>query len=193
MAPRILRAEERTPAPWKNGGGVTSEVAAHPEGAALDDFAWRVSVADVAHGGPFSAFEGVERIITVVEGPGMVLTVDGVSHVMDAAYEPFSFSGDAATGCELLDGPIVDFNVMVRRSRMKAHARLERAATSVRASPGTRVLAVVLEGWGVLHQAFVPLGRFDAVLLSDEDYASFSVDGVLAVVTLSERADRPGR
>ncbi|MBT2440102.1 HutD family protein [Streptomyces sp. ISL-36] len=193
MAPRILRAEERTPAPWKNGGGVTSEVAAHPEGAALDDFAWRVSVADVAHGGPFSAFEGVERIITVVEGPGMALTVDGVSHVMDAAYEPFSFSGDAATGCELLDGPIVDFNVMVRRSRMKAHVRFERAATSVRASPGTRVLAVVLEGWGVLHQAFVPLGRFDAVLLSDEDYASFSVDGVLAVVTLSERADRPGR
>ncbi|MGW1253757.1 HutD/Ves family protein [Streptomyces sp. NPDC002513] len=169
---------------------MTWEVAVHPEGAGLDDFAWRVSIADVARGGPFSAFEGVDRVITVVDGPGMALTVDGVAHVMDAPYEPFSFSGDAATECELLDGPIVDFNVMVRRSRMRAQVRIERAPTSVRSSPGTRVLAVVLEGWAVLHQAFVPLGRFDAVLLSDEDHASFSVDGVLAVVTLT---DLPGR
>lgn len=67
---------------------MTSEVDACPEGAGLHDFVWRVSVADVAHGGPFSAFEGVERIITVVGGPDMALTVDEVSHVMDAPHEP---------------------------------------------------------------------------------------------------------
>ncbi|MFB9572002.1 hypothetical protein [Streptomyces yanii] len=37
-----------------------------------------------------------------------------------------------------------------------------------------------------------PLGRFDAVLLSDGDYASFGVDGILAVVTLAGRSDLPG-
>ncbi|MCG8969621.1 MULTISPECIES: HutD/Ves family protein [Streptomyces] len=190
MAPQILRASERTPAPWKNGGGVTSEVAVHPQGAGTDDFAWRVSVADVARSGPFSTFDGVDRIITVVDGPGMALTVDGTPHVVDAPYEPFAFPGDAVTECRLLDGPIVDFNVMARRAGTTARVRVERAHTCVRPVTGTRVLAIVLEGTALLHGASVRLGRLDAVLFSDQDPVdTIGVDGVLAVVDL---VDRPG-
>ncbi|MER7191566.1 HutD/Ves family protein [Streptomyces flaveolus] len=190
MSPQILRASERTPAPWKNGGGVTSEVAVHPPGAGTDDFAWRVSVADVARSGPFSTFDGVDRIITVVDGPGMTLTVDGTPHVVDAPYEPFAFPGDAVTECRLLDGPIVDFNVMARRAGTTARVRVERAQTSVRPGTGTRVLAIVLEGTALLHGASVRLGRLDAVLFSDQDPVdTIGVDGVLAVVDL---VDRPG-
>ncbi|MFJ9202010.1 HutD/Ves family protein [Streptomyces flaveolus] len=190
MAPQILRASERTPAPWKNGGGVTSEVAVHPQGAGTDDFAWRVSVADVARSGPFSTFDGVDRIITVVDGPGMALTVDGTPHVVDAPYEPFAFPGDAVTECRLLDGPIVDFNVMARRAGTTARVRVERAHTCVRPGTGTRVLAIVLEGTALLHGASVRLGRLDAVLFSDQDPVdTIGVDGVLAVVDL---VDRPG-
>ncbi|MFF9455724.1 HutD/Ves family protein [Streptomyces flaveolus] len=191
MAPQILRASERTPAPWKNGGGVTSEVAVHPQGAGTDDFAWRVSVADVARSGPFSTFDGVDRIITVVDGPGMALTVDGTPHVVDAPYEPFAFPGDAVTECRLLDGPIVDFNVMARRAGTTARVRVERAHTCVRPGTGTRVLAIVLEGTALLHGASVRLGRLDAVLFSEQDPVdTIGVDGVLAVVDL---VDRPGR
>ncbi|WP_318216035.1 HutD family protein [Streptomyces sp. SCL15-6] len=190
MAPQILRASERTPAPWKNGGGVTSEVAVHPQGAGTDDFAWRVSVADVARSGPFSTFDGVDRNITVVDGPGMALTVDGTPHVVDAPYEPFAFPGDAVTECRLLDGPIVDFNVMARRAGTTARVRVERAHTCVRPGTGTRVLAIVLEGTALLHGASVRLGRLDAVLFSDQDPVdTIGVDGVLAVVDL---VDRPG-
>ncbi|WP_086722388.1 HutD/Ves family protein [Streptomyces carpinensis] len=187
MALQILRAAERTPAPWKNGGGVTSQVAACPEGAGTDDFLWRVSVADVASSGPFSAFEGVDRIITVVDGPGMALTVDGVSHVMAAPYEPFAFCGDAATECQLLGGPIVDFNVMVRRAEMTADVRIVRTDTSVRPVAGTCVLAFVLEGAAVLDRARVRLGRLDAALLGEGHVDAVSVDGVLALVTLVSR------
>ncbi|GJF24845.1 MULTISPECIES: HutD family protein [Streptomyces] len=190
MAPQILWASERTPAPWKNGGGVTSEVAVHPQGAGTDDFGWRVSVADVARSGPFSTFDGVDRIITVVDGPGMALTVDGIPHVVDAPYEPFAFPGDAVTECRLLDGPIVDFNVMARRAGTTARVRVERAHTCVRPGTGTRVLAIVLEGTALLHGASVRLGRLDAVLFSEQDPVdTIGVDGVLAVVDL---VDRPG-
>ncbi|MFF8882268.1 HutD/Ves family protein [Streptomyces flaveolus] len=190
MAPQILRASERTPAPWKNGGGVTSEVAVHPQGAGTDDFGWRVSVADVARSGPFSTFDGVDRIITVVDGPGMALTVDGIPHVVDAPYEPFAFPGDAVTECRLLDGPIVDFNVMARRAGTTARVRVERAHTCVRPGTGTRVLTIVLEGTALLHGASVRLGRLDAVLFSEQDPVdTIGVDGVLAVVDL---VDRPG-
>ncbi|MGW2340442.1 HutD/Ves family protein [Streptomyces sp. NPDC001661] len=185
MAPQILRADERTPAPWKNGGGITTEVLAHPEGSTTADFAWRISLADVATAGPFSAFEGVDRIITVVEGPGMALTVDGTEHTIDTRYAPFPFSGDATTDCRLLGGPLVDFNVMTRRTEAKADVRIERGPTVLEPAPGTRVLALVLEGTATLDT--VRLNRLDAVLLQDDEPpVDVAVDGVLAVVSLTE-------
>ncbi|MFF8381488.1 HutD family protein [Streptomyces sp. NPDC015661] len=187
MAPQILRAHERTPAPWKNGGGITTEVLAHPRGAGTDDFVWRISVADVATSGPFSAFEDIDRIITVVEGPGMALTVDGTEHVVDTRYTPLAFSGDAATDCRLLDGPIVDFNVMTRRTDAQAEVTIERGRTVLRPAPGTRLFAIVLDGSATLDQDAVRLDRLDAVLLhDDEDPADIAVDGVLAVVALTD-------
>lgn len=189
MAPQIqiLRAADRTSAPWKNGGGVTSEVAAGPPDAGTGDFRWRVSVADVAGDGPFSAFPGVDRVITLVEGAGMALTVDGVRHQVDVPYEPFAFSGDAVTDCRLPGGPIVDLNVMVRRTEAAARVRVVRANTVVRAAAGTDVLAIVLDGSAVLRRDAVRLGRLDAVLLSDGDADSVTVAGVLAVVELVPR------
>ena len=68
MAIRFLAASERRAQPWKNGGGITREIAASPDGAALDAFDWRVSMAEVAAAGPFSRFEGVDRILTVLTG-----------------------------------------------------------------------------------------------------------------------------
>ncbi|MFG3157941.1 HutD family protein [Streptomyces sp. NPDC048219] len=191
MPPRILRSSERTPTPWKNGGGVTSEVAVHPQGAGPDDFAWRVSVADVAHSGPFSTFDGVDRIITVVDGPGMALTVDGTTHVADAPYEPFAFPGDAVAECRLLGGPIVDLNVMVRRAGTTARVRIVRSHTAVRPGTGSHVLAIVLEGTALLHGASVRLGRLDAALFPGEDRDTVGVDGVLAVVDLAGLAGPP--
>ncbi|MGW0884725.1 HutD/Ves family protein [Streptomyces sp. NPDC002671] len=187
MALQILRAQERTPAPWKNGGGVTSEVAARPEGAGTGDFVWRVSLADVAQSGPFSVFEGVDRIITIVDGPGMALTVDGAPHVMATPYEPFAFSGDSGTLCELLGAPIVDFNVMVRRAEATARVRIVRDRVTVRPEAGTCVLAVVLQGAASLGRQSVRLDRLDAVLLAEGDNDDIGVDGVLAVVTIADR------
>lgn len=58
---RILRAAERPALPWKNGGGVTREVVAHPPGSDLGHFDWRVSIAEIHNAGPFSRFPGIER------------------------------------------------------------------------------------------------------------------------------------
>ena len=68
VALEVLRASERTPVPWKNGGGVTREVAVSPAGSSLDDFDWRVSVADIRAAGPFSRFPGIERQMAVLSG-----------------------------------------------------------------------------------------------------------------------------
>lgn len=174
---QVLRAADRAASPWKNGGGVTREVASSPAGTG--DFDWRVSLADVADGGPFSEFPGIDRIITVVRGEGMALTVDGVETIVSERYQPFAFSGDAKTDCRLLGGPLVDFNVMTRRGAVSADVRFVSEQTTL---SGT-TLAIVFEGSGILDG--VELGPLDAALLTDAHGAVLAPQGLAAVVTLT--------
>ncbi|MFI6849209.1 HutD family protein [Kitasatospora sp. NBC_00085] len=179
---QVLRAGERPATAWLNGGGVTREVAGFPAGAGLDAFDWRVSLADVASAGPFSVFPGIDRLITLVDGPGMALTVDGDEHRVDAPFRPFAFSGDAATDCRLLGGPVVDFNVMTRRGRTTAGLALVTAPGPVAVPAGATSLVLCLVGTAALADG-TALDRFDAALLDGPGTYELRPDGVTAVVT----------
>lgn len=113
---RLQRFGEHRTMPWKNGQGVTREVAAFPPDADASAFLWRVSLATVKGSGPFSLFPGIDRTIAVVTGEGMQLTVDGVKQSpLTRSASPFSFSGDADVHAESLGGETLDLNVMTRR------------------------------------------------------------------------------
>jgi len=114
----IIRYRDLSSTPWRNGGGSTREVASFPIGA--DDFDWRVSIAEVSAAGDFSVFPGADRILTLIEGELLVLTVDGVEHAMEK-NRPFRFSGDSATSCVLPVGSATALNVMARRGTVKAY------------------------------------------------------------------------
>ena len=134
--------------PWKNGGGTTQEVVCFPPGAGLDDFDWRVSIAAIAMGGPFSVFAGVDRTIMLLEGDGVRLQSTGFDHALDTPHQPFAFDGEAAVDCSLLGGLSTDFNLMVRRARGQATLRvISELATLDRSAHG---LLMTLEGqWRV--------------------------------------------
>lgn len=112
--------------PWKNGAGLTREIAVHPPNAEMTNFDWRISVAEVDRDAPFSAFPGVDRCIVLLEGAGMRLLPGdgGPGWTLARPYEPLQFPGDVALRGELLDGPCRDFNVMTRRGAW--HAEVER-------------------------------------------------------------------
>ena len=107
--------------PWKNGGGSTTELLIHPPGATLEGgFLWRLSMADVAASGPFSAFPGVDRTLLLISGNGMEL--DHGEHGrqrLAGPLEPVAFSGDWTTQGRLLDGPCRDFNVLSVRGKVR--------------------------------------------------------------------------
>lgn len=136
--------------PWKNGGGVTREIVCQPPGADLARFDWRVSIAHIASDGPFSAFPGVDRVITLLEGGGVQLdSSDGaVAQRLDTPWQPFAFAGEAAIDSRLLGGPCDDFNVMTRRAACRATVRVLRAgAAATEAPPLTDAgLCLVLQG-----------------------------------------------
>lgn len=109
---RVIGPSEYRVMPWKNGGGVTSEIWASPPSGAFD---WRVSIATVNADGPFSTFTGYERHIMTLSGEGMMLDIEGRGKFALKPLKPFSFSGDARVYGSLLQGAVLDFNLMVRR------------------------------------------------------------------------------
>jgi environmental stress-induced protein Ves len=102
MSLTVLQASDRRPARWRNGGGTTQEVLSRQTwfGPGFD---WRISLAEVRAGGRFSAFPDVDRVLVLVAGSPLVLTVDGARHEV-RQHQPFGFDGAAQTTCELRAG-----------------------------------------------------------------------------------------
>ena len=177
MTLTLLRAADRIAQPWKNGGGVTREVAAFPPGSGLDDFLWRVSMAEVAAGGPFSHFAGVDRVLAMLDGE-MTLAVEGREAVVltpDSA--PYAFAGDSA--CEAtVAAPVTDLNLMSRRGVV--------SATFTRAiGPSLAIDAPValFVATGPATVSGLALNRLDAVLIEGAASLPLDGDGWLIAVT----------
>ena len=111
MTWQAINLADVAPTPWKNGGGTTRELIAWPD---AERWVWRISVAEVAQSGPFSRFDGVQRWFAVLGGAGVALTHNGQRHALTVGSPPFCFDGGAPTGCELMEGPTQDFNLMTR-------------------------------------------------------------------------------
>jgi environmental stress-induced protein Ves len=115
---RILRSANYREMPWKNGGGTTTEIAVSPPGATTDGFDWRISMASIQSDGWFSEFPEVDRTLSILHGNGIYLAVSGGAEVrICPASEPFHFPADVPAFARLSEDPIIDLNVMTRRTR----------------------------------------------------------------------------
>ena len=112
---RIITAAQLAIVPWKNGGGLTTEIASGPARADDQEWSWRISVADVGETGAFSVFPGIDRTIAVVDGSGMDLEFKDGRIVPLELNQPVNFAGDGAVTGILRGGTIRDFNIMVDR------------------------------------------------------------------------------
>lgn len=155
----IIPFDQLKAVPWKNGLGITRELAVEPPGASMETFAWRVSIADVDTASPFSTFPGIDRTIVLLEGAGFTMVLDGErEHALTTPLVPFAFPGEASVDVRLAGGATRDFNLMVRRG--VGNARVE-----VLHGPGVferMKLAYVAEGSGTADGQLVTAG--DAVL-----------------------------
>lgn len=95
--------------PWRNGGGQTRELLVWP---ATGPWQLRISRADIDRDGAFSAFAGVTRWFTVLQGAGVRLQLGAQAHVLRPGDAALCFDGAQAPDCQLLDGPTQDLNLM---------------------------------------------------------------------------------
>ena len=112
---------------WKNGAGVTRTVAIWPPHATLDDFDWRISIAEVASESAFSPFPGVDRTILLLDGCGMMLSFEKSTISLTEPLEPRSFPGEATVQCRPVSGVSRDFSVMTRRGVVQAEVQIVRS------------------------------------------------------------------
>jgi hypothetical protein len=134
----LVDTSTATPAPWKNGGGVTRELLRLPvagNDARKDDWTLRISVADIDADGPFSPFPGITRWFAVLDGAGVRLRFAERTLNVRPGESPLRFDGADAPDCTLLQGPTRDLNVMVRSDR--ADSLVTPATLRDEAGPGT--------------------------------------------------------
>lgn len=174
---QIIRPDQFVTARWKNGGGVTHEIARDE----AEPWAWRLSIAEVATDGPFSLFAGLSRILTVIDGAGVALRAG--DWAATARYlQPLAFSGDLAVDSTLVAGPIRDLNVIYDAARVAASVAVQRGPGTVEASGLTGVLCLgggVQSGGRPLAPMQFALGRAGRIELA--------ADGMAVVVRLAAR------
>jgi len=117
---RIQRAAGRAETRWKNGGGVTRQVAVSPPGSGLADFGWRISIATIAACGPFSVFPATDRELVVLKGV-LRLSIEGRGEVVVQPGSPsVRFAADVPCVGEPQEAPVTDVNVMTRRGEFSS-------------------------------------------------------------------------
>jgi uncharacterized protein len=195
---RVGRGEYRS-MPWRNGLGVTLEIARQP--LTGPQFDWRLSLAELSASGPFSQYRGYRRCVTLVSGAGFRLDVQGQAPVvLDTPGTSARFAGDAAAMCRLLDGACTDLSLIVREPGEIVCATLIEvgAANQAALHPGAAQAVFCLQGrigCGEVTREGAHAGEvqvnevlemYDTLLLaaSTDSYALLPVEPAPAVVLL---------
>jgi len=108
--------------PWKNGGGVTTDIAVTMlpgfELGSWEGIVWRFSRTAIATPGAFSDLSGYDRELALVAGEGLVLeTADGEIDVR-RPFKPVRFAGEASIVSRLEAGPVEVVNLIGDRARV---------------------------------------------------------------------------
>ncbi|WP_069300430.1 HutD/Ves family protein [Neptunicoccus sediminis] len=185
----IIRKEDLVDSPWRNGGGITRNIATGVQG---DRIVWRISRADVDKEGPFSNFAGLTRILTVVTNQAMdLLHEGGVLHARP--WTPLEFDGGLAVTSRLPDGPLSDLNLMFDPTHCAARVDLRRGASRIEA-PDAGHLRVLHVLSGTPQSGANTFGTADSLFLHPREETPVVLgqgDAVLDILIrpLDQRAD----
>lgn len=177
----VLRAE-----PWKNGGGVTRVIWSQTRG---DTLLWRLSLADVTADGPFSVFDGMTRVLSVVQGAGMDLR--GAEQTFAAEpYQPVQFAGDTPLDGLLRDGKVVNLNLIHDAADIRSVVTPVHGPCPVSASHPAAVRVIHCVTGQITFAGSQALGPGDtAIALSEADMSSGHCSGICIVMALSDQSD----
>lgn len=130
--------------PWKNGGGVTHDIAdasrpgADPAG--WEGMVWRLGRTAIVQPGPFSDLTGYERLQAVIVGSGLVL--EGASGEIDLRrpFTPVRYDGGLPLVSRLENGPVEVVNLIVDRALCRADLAAPEPGETLALAPAIHIL-----------------------------------------------------
>jgi environmental stress-induced protein Ves len=137
----LIRFVDYPVVPWRNGRGVTREVAtvdAREDGT----FGWRLSMAEISGDAPFSVFAGIERHLVVVAGGPLEIVIAGEARRIEIGGAIATFAGNDVVSARPLGGTVTDLNLMVDPSKWVGSLEMVLSRSIVRTSSSTAVVAL---------------------------------------------------
>jgi environmental stress-induced protein Ves len=114
----ILNASNRRRVPWKNGGGMTLEIAT--DAATIGgDWSWRISIADVPQRSTFSMYPGVDRFMMRLDGTRLDIVRGENTLIVPDTDTALAFAGEEEVVGIPTGTGVRDVNLMVRRDRWR--------------------------------------------------------------------------
>lgn len=115
---QLIKATDYKKMPWKNGLGTTQQIAIFPEGADIskNDFLFRLSAASIHQNNQFSQFPSFQRLLTVIDGAGVVLNNRPLKQ-----NDILEFEGEEEVDCRLVDGPVTDLGLIFKKDQFLAN------------------------------------------------------------------------
>lgn len=121
-APRLmaLPASGFRRTPWKNGGGISTDIADcyRPDAAPADwdGVIWRLGRTQIVTPGPFSDLTGYERLQVVIAGQGLVLVTPDGDIDLREPFQPVRYDGGRSIVTRLEHGPVEVVNLIADRA-----------------------------------------------------------------------------
>jgi len=144
MKTTLLKSEDYTRSPWKNGGGIFTDIAgAHRTDASAKDWdslLWRFASTPIVAPGPFSFMPGIDRLQMVVSGRGLVLKSPTQAFDEREPFTTVRFTGEMEIVTELEAGPVEVVNLMARRGAAEIELLALREPGERRLSAGTHLV-----------------------------------------------------
>jgi len=176
----LLEKENLKTVPWKNGLGLTSEIAIFPKAADFHDgdFEWRVSCAQVSAPNRFSQFIGYDRALTIVRGDGLILNGE---NLLPRAVQ--YFSGSDKVDCQMIGSPVLDLGIIYKKGEYTVELQHDFHRTLNRA--GHKEAEVEIKVAQGHHYFYVVRGR--GSLLLDKNFSEGDVLCAKGPVTFTIR------
>ena len=159
-------------APWKNGGGVSVDIAWDGE---TGGECWRFGRTPITTPGPFSDYSGNDRLQVLVAGSGLALQTPDGEIDLRQPFRPVRFAGETPIVSRLENGPVEVVNLIGERGRVRLDLAVLRAGDR-RALGAGRTIAYCAAG-----PATVRIGDGTHELAADGGLDLSGIAGTLAV------------
>jgi uncharacterized protein len=178
----LIRARDYREQPWKNGGGLTREIAVAFSDDASKQVLWRVSLATIDRDGPFSEYRGYDRTIVALDAGPVELDVDGKVVALEPG-QPHEFRGEARVACRLHGAATRDLNAMTLRDAFVHDVEI--VTSTQRFVLDEDEIAFVYAIRGDTAVGNTPCGAGDTVWLQEAEAIDVRTGGSAAVIRIT--------